>query len=191
MSNTVRSFLAFDIEDQTILRRFSYIQDLLTKSGADLKIVKPQNIHLTIRFLGNIDPAMIDAIHKKMKRISFSPFEIEVEGIGAFPKLSYPRVVWAGIKKGTKELTDIFEKLEPHLRDLGFKTEIKGFNPHLTIARVRTGRNKTRLSELIQELADYKFGTIKAEYLRLKKSDLTPKGPIYANLREVSGKQEF
>ena len=188
MSGTIQSFLAFDIEDQTILRRLAKAQAMLANTGADLKQVKPQNIHLTVRFLGDIHPPMVDAIHEEMKQISFAPFQIELRGLGAFPKLSYPRVVWAGIRQGVEELKDVFEQLEPRLRGLGFKPDNKGFSPHLTIARVRTGRNKIRLAELVRELEDYEFGTVKAECLRLKKSDLTPRGPIYTNLREVYGK---
>jgi 2'-5' RNA ligase len=188
MSGTIRTFLAFDIEDQKTLQRISHAQKRISNSGANLKIVKPQNIHVTIRFLGDIQPSMVDAIHEEMKQISFSSFTIELEGLGAFPKPSYPRVVWAGIKKGAEELKDVFQQLEPCLRGLGFKADNKGFNPHLTIARVRGGRNKFRLAEVIQEMVNYDFGTIKAECLRLKKSNLTPRGPIYTNIREVCAK---
>ena len=188
MSGTIRTFLAFDIEDQTILQRLSHAQKRISNSGADLKTVKPQNIHVTIRFLGDIQPSMVDAIHEEMKQISFSPFNIQLQGLGAFPKPNHPRVVWAGIQKGSEELKDVFQQLEPRLRGLGFKPDTKGFSPHLTIARVRNGRNKFRLAELIQEMANYEFGTIQAKCLRLKKSDLTPRGPIYTNLREVCGK---
>lgn len=189
MSGTIRAFLAFDIEDQKILQRLSHVQKRIADSGADLKAVKPQNIHATIRFLGDTQSSMVDAIHEEMKQISFSPFTIELQGLGVFPKPSFPRVVWAGIKKGSEELKDVFQQLEPRLRGLGFKPDNKGFSPHLTIMRVRGGRNKVRLAEAIQEIADYEFGTIKAECLRLKKSNLTPRGPIYTNLREVCGKQ--
>jgi 2'-5' RNA ligase len=187
MSGTIRSFFSFDIEDQNIIRRLTEVQGMLANTGANLKLVKPRNIHLTVRFLGNISPSMVDAIHEEMKQLSSTPFEIELTGLGAFPKLTYPRVVWAGIRKGADQLKDVFEQLEPRLRGLGFKPDRKGFSPHLTIARVRSGRNKAQLINLIRELEDYEFGTIKAECLRLKKSDLTPKGPIYTTLREVCG----
>ena len=187
MSGTIRSFFSFDIEDQTVIRRLTEVQGMLANTGANLKLVKPQNIHLTVRFLGNISPSMVDAIYEEMKQLSFTPFEIELRGLGAFPKLTYPRVVWAGIRKGADELTDVFDQLEPRLRGLGVKPDRKGFSPHLTIARVRSGRNKAQLINLIRELEDYEFGTIKAECFRLKKSDLAPKGPIYTILREVCG----
>jgi 2'-5' RNA ligase len=187
MSGTIRSFFSFDIEDETIVRRLAEAQAMLANTGADLKRVKPQNIHLTVRFLGNTSPPMVDTIYEEMKQVSFTPFEIELRGLGAFPKLSYPRVVWAGIRKGANELTNVFEQLEPRLRGLGFKPDTKGFSPHLTIARVRTGRNKVQLIKLVRELEDYEFGAVKAECLRLKKSVLTPQGPIYTTLREVCG----
>jgi len=187
MSEAIRSFIAFDIENELVVRRLSEVQNMLVNTGADLKLVTPQNIHVTMRFLGNISPPMVDLIHEEMKQISFTPFEIELRGLGAFPSLRYARVVWAGIQRGADELVNVFNQLEFHLRKLGFKPDPKGFSPHLTIARVRTGRHKAELVKCVEDLADYEFGIIKADYLRLKKSVLTPKGPIYTTLREVHG----
>jgi len=187
MSETIRSFIAFDINNELVLKRLSEVQDKLVNTGADLKLVEPRNIHVTMRFLGNISLPMVDMIHEEMKKISFAPFEIELRGLGAFPGLRYARVVWAGIRKGAGELMNVFNQLEPHLKGLGFKPDPKGFSPHLTIARVRTGRHKAELIKCVEDLTDYEFGIIKADYLRLKKSVLTPKGPIYTTLREVRG----
>ena len=187
MSETIRSFIAFEIENELVVRRLSEVQNMLVNTGADLKLVKPQNIHVTMRFLGNISPPMVDLIHEEMKQISFAPFEIELKGLGAFPSLRYARVVWAGIQKGADELVKVFDQLEFRLRRLGFKPDPKGFSPHLTIARVRTGRHKAELLKCLEDLTDYEFGIIKADYLRLKKSVLTPKGPIYTTLGEVRG----
>jgi 2'-5' RNA ligase len=185
MSEAIRSFIAFDIDSELVLKRLSEVQNMLTSTGADLKLVIPENIHVTMRFLGNISPPMVNSIHEEMKQISFTPFEIELKGLGAFPSLRYARVVWAGIRKGADELVDVFNQLEPRLKGLGFKPDHKGFSPHLTIARVKTGRHKAELVRCVEDLADYEFGIIKAEYLRLKKSVLTPKGPFYTSLREV------
>ena len=187
MSEIIRSFVAFDIDNELVVRRMSEVQGILVNTGANLKLVKPQNIHVTMRFLGNISPHMVDLIHEEMKQISFASFEIELRGLGAFPSLRYARVVWAGIRKGADELVNVFNQLESCLRRLGFKPDRKGFSPHLTIARLRTGRHKAELVKCVEDLADYEFGVIKADCLRLKKSVLTPKGPIYTTLREVRG----
>ncbi len=191
MSSTIRSFVAFDIDNELVVRRLSEVQGMLVNTGADLKLVKPQNIHVTMRFLGNISLPMVDLIHEEMKQISFSPFDIELRGLGAFPSLRYARVVWAGIRKGANELVNVFDQLEPRLRRLGFKPDPKGFSPHLTIARVRTGRHKAELIRCVEDLEDYEFGVINADWLRLKKSVLTPKGPIYTTLREVHGAKKL
>ncbi len=185
MSETIRSFIAFDLDNQVILSRLAEVQGMLVDTGASLNLVKPQNIHMTVRFLGNVALNMVDAVYEEMKQVSFAPFEVEIRGLGAFPNLNYVRVVWAGIQKGAEELRDVFSQLEPRLRKLGFKADPKGFSPHLTIARVRTGKNKAELTRRINELEDYEFGTVKADCLKLKKSVLTPKGPIYSTLCEV------
>jgi len=185
MSETIRSFIAFDLNNELMLQRFREVQDKLLKTGADLKLVEPQNIHITMRFLGDIKPAMVDPVHEAMERVSFSAFNCEVRGLGVFPDLRYARVVWAGIRKGADELKSVFNQLEPNLQRLGFRPDPKGFSPHLTFARVKTGRNKAELASCIQELTDYDFGVVRADCLRLKKSVLTPKGPIYSTLREV------
>ncbi len=187
MSEMIRSFIAFDINNESVIRRFSEVQGTLLDTGADLKLVKPQNIHITMRFLGNISPSMVSSIHEEMEKISFTSFDVEIKGLGAFPSLRYARVIWAGIQKGADELANIFNQLEPRLRRLGFRPDPKGFSPHLTITRVKTGRNKAQLAQCVQNLEDYEFGVVKADCLKLKKSVLTPRGPIYSTLREVCG----
>ena len=185
MSQKIRSFIAFDINNESVLRRFSEVQDTLLNTGANLKLMKPQNIHITMRFLGNISPHTVDLIHEEMKKLTFTSFDAEIKGLGAFPSLRHTRVVWAGIRKGADELVNIFNQLEPRLRGLGFRPDPKGFSPHLTIARVKTGRSKSELVRCIHDLVDYEFGVVRADCLRLKKSVLTPRGPIYSTLKEV------
>jgi 2'-5' RNA ligase len=184
----IRSFIAFDIEDATVLRNFSRVQGMLVGTGADLKLVKPENIHITLRFLGDIAPETVDQIHGKMEQIQFVPFEVKIKGTGVFPNLRRVSVVWAGIRQGANELRAIFDQLEPRLQTLGFKPDYKGFSPHLTIARVKTGRNKAALAEQLKDLENCEFGSIKAECLKLKKSVLTPLGPIYSVLRQTCAK---
>jgi len=185
MSEMIRSFIAFDINNPSVLQKFTEVQDSLVRTGADLRLVEPRNIHMTIRFLGDVPATRIDSIHESMKKTDFSTFTAEIHGLGVFPHLGHPRVIWAGISKGSDELTRIADQLETELHQMGFRADPKGFSPHLTLARVRTGRNKAELARCIEEMGDYEFGSVKADCLRLKRSSLTPKGPIYSTLREV------
>jgi len=188
MPEAIRSFIAFDIESASVLERITEMQKMLAETGADLKFVEPKNIHITVRFLGNITPNMVDRIFEGMQKVQFVPFDVNIQGVGAFPDMRYPRVVWAGIREGANQLRGIFSQLEPYLRSLGFAPDPKGFSPHLTIARVKGGRNKAALVKFLVENANYEIGTVRAECLRLKRSDLTPKGPIYSTLREYCPK---
>jgi 2'-5' RNA ligase len=185
MPDTVRSFIAFDIENASVTENIAGMQKFLTQTGADLKLVEPKNIHITLRFLGNITMSMVEKIFAEMKNVQFTPFDVKIHGVGAFPSVHYPRVLWTGITEGAEQLGSIFNQLEPRLRGLGFAPDPKGFSPHLTIARVKSGRSKAELASFINENVNYDFGVIKAQCLRLKKSDLTPKGPIYSTLEEV------
>jgi len=185
LSEMVRSFVAFDIDSDLVRKKLTDVQALLVKTGADLKVVAPENIHITMRFLGDVRMDSVEKIYEAMKKALFVPFDVKIEGVGAFPDVRYPRVVWAGITQGANDLRSISSQLEPHLTALGFAPDPKGFSPHLTIARVRSSRNKAELAKFIVENKNYGFGTVRAACLRLKKSDLTPKGPIYSTLKEV------
>jgi 2'-5' RNA ligase len=184
MVESIRSFIAFDIRSNHVLDRLAKVQRLLAQTGADLKLVEPQNIHVTVRFLGNITIAKAEKIFEEMKEVDFTPFNVLIKGLGAFPNPRYSRVVWAGLVSGVEELGSVFSQLEKRLISLGFASDSRGFNPHLTIARVRSGRSKVRLADFIVENANYEFGSIKADCLLLKKSVLTPRGPIYSTLKE-------
>ena len=190
MPETMRSFLAFDIENEAIRKKLARVQRLLAQTGADLKLVDPQNIHITIRFLGDINPNIAEKIYEEMQKTQFTPFNVQIKGLGAFPDMRYPRVIWTGITEGADQLKRVFSQLEPSLHSLGFAPDHKGFSPHLTIARVRSGRNKAQLANFATKNTNYDFGSIKAECLRLKRSDLTPRGPIYSTLKEYCPQQE-
>jgi 2'-5' RNA ligase len=189
VAESIRSFIAFDMDSESVLKSITEVQTMLTKTGADVKLVEPKNIHMTLRFLGNITPSTVEKIFEEMKKVQFVPFDVRLHGVGAFPNPRYPRVVWAGITQGADQLRSIFEQLEPKLLGLGFAPDPKGFSAHLTIARVRSGRNRAELAKYVSENENYEFGVIKAQCLRLKRSDLTPRGPIYSTLKEFCPQQ--
>lgn len=185
MPELIRSFIAFDVDSDDVLKRLAETQNMLVNIGADLKLVDSKNIHITVRFLGDINLSTVDKIHNEMNQIVFTPFTVKILGVGVFPTLKHLRVVWVGIQEGANELEDIYNQLEPKLHKLGLKPDTGGFSPHITIARVRTGRSKSGLISGINKLANHEFGILKAKCLKLKKSNLTPKGPIYSTLKEV------
>jgi 2'-5' RNA ligase len=185
---SVRAFLAFDIDNADVKQNLTRMQQAALKTGADLKLVETENIHMTIRFLGDITPDIVEKIFVEMQKISFKPFPVQLTGLGVFPNLNYPRVLWAGIAQGATQLQSIFTQIEPRLQALGFPPEHNAFSPHLTIARIRSPHNKTQLATLVTKNTQYDFGSVEAKCFRLKRSELTPRGPIYTTLKEYCPK---
>lgn len=190
MSEKLRCFLAFDIENENVLKRLVNLQQLTVKTGASLKIVKPENIHITMRFLGTVTYDFIKKISNKIQEIEFNAFQVEIKGIGVFPNIRRPRVVWVGIKRGSENLIKIFNQIELHLQKLGLRPEFKNFSPHLTIARVKSPKNKDRLIDFVKKNSGYNLGDIKITSLKLKKSDLTRNGPVYTTIKQFFPKIE-
>lgn len=189
MSESVRAFLAFEIEQEAVKKKLIEIQSRAAETGADLKLVEPENIHMTIRFLGDISLNMVEKVFVEMQEVKFKPFPVQLSGLGVFPSLNYPRVLWVGMGMGAEQLQGIFTQIEPRLQILGFSPEGNAFNPHLTIARVRSGKNKSQLADFVTKNAKLDFGSVEARCLRLKRSELTPKGPIYSTLKEYCPSQ--
>jgi 2'-5' RNA ligase len=185
----IRSFIAVECNNATVVSNVSRIQRDISAVRADIKFVEPENLHLTLKFLGDVKEEIIDDVVGVVKRISFEPFKITVEGVGVFPNLRRPQTIWAGITNGVTYLAQVFENLDDGLSGLGFEKERRRFSPHLTLGRVRSGRNRENLVEALKEAANEKFGEVDVDKIIVKKSVLTPKGPVYSNIAE-SGKNQ-
>ncbi len=161
-------------------------QGQLESTGADVKLVEAPNVHVTMKFLGDIPERKLGDIQEALRQATAGTgkFDIEVKGIGVFPNLNYVRVVWAGVDQGKDELVGLQRKIEAELEKAGFPRE-GGFVPHLTIARVRTARQRDRLASFVRENSGTNFGVTKALAVELKQSTLTPKGPIYSTLAKI------
>ena len=181
----IRAFVAVDMDEASVVSRLVEAQRALRNLGADLKLVEPENIHATVRFLGEVPAVTIELVKEQMNEVKFSPFEMEFAGLGAFPNLRRINVVWVGMRKGGEEISRIFEQLEPRFRKIGFEPDRKGFSPHVTIARVKTGRMREELAKFVEEMRDTPFGVIHVEELRLKRSVLMPKGPAYSTIHTI------
>ena len=182
----IRSFVAVDLDEPAIRERIVNAQRGLEETRAQLKLVDPGIMHLTLRFLGEIPQATVDLVKEAMDGVRFSPFEAEFSGLGAFPNLNRINVIWVGMKHGHEQLSEISRQLEPKLRQIGLPPDNKGFSPHLTIARVRSAVNRAALADYVSSLQEQDFGKMPVTTVRLKKSTLTPKGPIYTTIHEVA-----
>jgi 2'-5' RNA ligase len=158
----------------------------LANSRADLKIVKPDLMHVTMKFLGDTEESMTDEIESRILTSTkgVSPFDIRLSGMGAFPSMSNIRVVWVGIDNGA-QLGDIARKLDSAMGDLGFERDRKEFVPHLTLARARSGKNMANVQDILKRNAATDYGTYRVDRILLKKSVLSPSGPAYSVVRET------
>ena len=177
-----RAFISADIVPSEALVS---VLGRLSSSRADLKTVKPELMHLTLKFLGEAEESLVDEIVNRMGKAAegVQPFGIRLKGMGAFPSMSNIRVVWVGIEDGGP-LERIAEELDESMSELGFEREKRGFKPHLTLARTRSARNITNVQEILMENAATDYGEYMVDRVLLKKSVLTPKGPIYSTVRE-------
>jgi 2'-5' RNA ligase len=187
---TIRAFIAVDIGARPELVE---IESALDNIGADLKMVEPENIHITLKFLGDTDEGIIDDIIGIIQDCTTEtePFNLELKGTGAFPNLNYIKVLWIGLEN-YEPLVPLTKKLNARLVELGFKADGRAFKPHVTLARVKTRKKKNRIKELLINNQSTSFGILPVTAIQLKKSVLDSKGPTYYTLAEITlGKTRF
>jgi RNA 2',3'-cyclic 3'-phosphodiesterase len=180
-----RCFIAIGISD-SIKKEIGKLLDIMQKHDADIKWVEPENIHLTLKFLGSTPDTLLPEVRESLSNIlsSYKPFYIKIYGTGIFPNRKYPRVIWTGIND-----SDILDKMKGDVEQamalLGFQKEDKKFNPHLTLGRVRSSKG---VMNIVSELDNYKnmeFGNLHVDRIKLMKSDLKPKGAVYTCLNDI------
>jgi 2'-5' RNA ligase len=176
----MRTFVAAEITSQEVL---DSIEKLQTSLKIAAKPVQVHNMHFTLLFLDEISDDMSRMVKAQLNTIEFSPFDITFEGVGAFPKPKFPRVVWVGVDSiGGKNLVELAKKVEEKLSPLGFRPD-KAFKPHVTIFRI-----KNKIGDIADELSKHsgtKFGTQKISEIKFKQSVLTSTGPIYSDLEVI------
>lgn len=182
LSELVRTFIAIEIENKETLHKLIEIREQLVSTGADVKPVEDENIHLTLRFIGEIPIGLVKILCNDLSSIKYNKFRMMIKGIGAFPSLNKPRVVWAGITEGGDRLGELHRHVETIIKRLGLPPDREEFIPHITLLRVKSGRNIDKLVRVVITLQDHDFGYSDVTRLFLKKSTLTPSGPIYSNL---------
>jgi 2'-5' RNA ligase len=181
---TIRSFLALDPPEE-ILREIGRVQNRLRELiHGDVRWVRPEAIHLTLKFFGDIpecDVANISAVAGKAAA-EVGPFDLAIGGAGVFPDMNRPRVVYLGMNGDVARLVTFQKELERALQEIGFPREERPFRPHLTLGRIKSPKGMIGLAKALEKRETYTAGRFVASGLNLFKSDLTPRGAIYTKL---------
>jgi 2'-5' RNA ligase len=187
MSETLRTFIAVELPEEALSFAVN-IQDALKSYGFNIRWVKPENIHVTLKFLGGIhrdvkgkvEDAMVNAA-KECKPMQFS-----VKGMGVFPGVKRPKVVWCGLNGDVSSLIDLQSELDETLADMGFSKERRPFKSHLTLGRTKGLVSPNKIIDAMKELSSYESTPFHVQTITLFRSDLQPTGAVYTRLKSVS-----
>lgn len=176
----IRSFVAIEIP---LTADLANLLDRLKKSGSRLSVPRAEGVHITIKFLGDVQEDRMDRILTILREAasSHSRFEAKVRGTGAFPSPRNPRVLWVGIEDGGA-MGRLAESVDKNLAEMGFEREKRPFTPHVTVARVKSSSGIERAIEILNEYETTEFGSFTVADMKLKKSTLTPSGSIYEDI---------
>ncbi|MCD6492970.1 MAG: RNA 2',3'-cyclic phosphodiesterase [Archaeoglobaceae archaeon] len=175
----MRLFVAVDLENEVREKIYELSKALSSIRG--IKTVEKENLHITLKFLGEVSDVKAERIKSQLESIEAEKFKAHFYNIGFFPPKGKIRVIWVGVEEGKENFKDLALKVENSLKKLGFKKD-KEFVAHATVARVKKPINR---DELIQVLESFEndFGWLNVDKFKLKQSILTQKGPIYKDIR--------
>jgi len=177
----MRAFLAIDIPEE-IRKRLATTQDELRQFSSAAKWVSPESIHLTLKFMGEIPEQRRDDIDQAMAGLKWKPFSVAVRGVGFFPGLASPRVLWAGLESSV--VAGLAKEIDSRLEREGFEREERDFRAHLTLARTKGNRLERSLVKAAERFEQTEFGTFVANCVYLYQSTLKPGGSLYTKLKE-------
>jgi 2'-5' RNA ligase len=185
LGDPIRTFIAIAIPNH-IRERIGEFQNRLRKEEAMIKWVRPESIHITLKFLGDVAEERIDDIAQAAREVvsGREPFEVGVGSVGTFPNDRRPRVLWIGVQHGSELVADIARRVDRALTPLGFKRDKRLYSAHLTIGRVRSPQ---RIKSTINTMQSIGFtgSSFKVETVDVMKSQLLPTGAVYTKLREI------
>ncbi|KJR40140.1 2',5' RNA ligase [Candidatus Magnetoovum chiemensis] len=179
----MRAFIAINLTS-ALREKIGAVIDDFKRSGADVKWVKPENIHLTLKFLGDADEPIVNAVSGALMSVSqsASAFTLDVKEIGCFPNLRNPRVIWVGLK-GDEKLALLQSNIEDALEKCEIAKDTRKFSAHITIGRVRSLDGYKRLKPMLAEHENDTIGTLNVNDISLMQSVLKPDGPIYTLIK--------
>lgn len=177
---TIRSFVAVEIPGPGKVFLESVTSDL-RRARADVRWVNPEAIHITLKFLGQIRTDLVATLEENLTVlfVDYAPVQLTIRGVGAFPNLARPRVVWAGIHDVSGTLSSMASRVETALEPLGFAREKRMFSPHLTLGRVKSRSGMTELVDAIRQRMDLAGPAFVSHEAVLFQSILKPSGAEY------------
>jgi len=189
MPQTIRTFIALELPP-SVISLLEKVQEDLKSMRLRAKWVRPENIHLTLKFLGNINPGDIDKIGGAMMDAveDFAAIDLVAGGVGVFPGIKRPRVIWVGLGGQIQLLFAVQRVLEENLAALGFKKEKRPFKGHLTLGRFKQTVDPNTIRQIIREYANLYSEEFTARRIILYKSDLKPTGAVYSQLQQAAFK---
>jgi 2'-5' RNA ligase len=184
---TIRAFIAIELPD-SVKRFLGDVQNRLRAASINCRWVKPANIHLTLKFLGDVAPDRLDDIHAALNAAAAgqAPFKIQARGFGGFPNLRRPRVLWIGLDDQTNRLADLQKRLDGNLADIGFESEKRPFKGHLTLGRAKGRIDTAQLEPIADTINETASATFQIDDIALFKSVLQPAGAVYTLLDRSS-----
>jgi len=186
----IRSFIAIEMPPE-VKKSLSRLQQSLKTGGRQVKWVEPENLHLTLQFLGNVDAARVGDIASAIDKVAAGtrPFRIEVGGLGVFPDMRRVNVIWVGLAGELEKLDKLQKNIGANLTPLGFPPETRPFTPHLTIGRVRDftrPEERAAIGHLIEQTGYNVKYKVDVTAVNLMRSQLTREGPIYSKLAAIN-----
>ena len=187
MPDTIRTFIAVEMPENII----SGIRDLqrnLKAFGVDIRWIRPENIHLTLKFLGDVQADDMDSISGVISGTAEggSPISLQAKGIGVFPGVKRPRVLWVGLTGQLELLSKLQKTLDVNLKGIGFPPEKRPFKGHLTIGRIKTKMNSKIFVDALMAFRSFETETFVADRIVLFKSELKPNGAVYTDLASAT-----
>ena len=182
----IRAFLAIEIPD-SLRPGLAQVTGELKRSHAEVRWVPVGNIHLTLKFFGNVPDEEIGALALAAREVAAAaaPFHLQVTGAGAFPSRQAPRVVWVGLGGDVVPLTQLYYRLEKAFATLGYLSEGRAFNPHLTLGRVKSPANRDKLAGMLAKMPPLNWPPFTVKELILFQSVLSPQGSKYTPLKVI------
>lgn len=179
----IRTFIAVDL-GKTIRDRAIALQEKLARTGTEVKWVEPENLHVTLLFLGEVDDRELPKVCRIVADGARNqpPFLLSIETLGCFPNPRRPRVVWIGVGEGTQPLTSLHDALETPLLELGYRREERRYTPHITLGRVKSDRSTEALAAALAKQAYWKGGETTVQEILVMSSELKSQGPVYTVL---------